>query len=485
MKEIEAVSYVDIFYEWIHKRYKWKEGKHKGLKILYNIKLKRWYKYIRGVYKLQEIAEINNLFFKCMEDNEIPTTDSRLNHAIKYLQTWCIFDGNWLDNNDRYDCVLNGIVDLEERKIAPHSPKFKFKYKIERNLDVNVDLVIPELLVESCKAIPDLIDKGNYIKFWIAAAHKRHDYECFLLCYGVRGAGKSSNLKTFSTMWGSQVTGKKPLQEIGKRFGLSSIYDKRINIHPDMPMIPFDAFTISQIKTITGNDGDIEIEIKGIPRFNFEMKLFLAGGLNQLVEFAKNAEKEIDSIMRRAVLVEFPNVQKVNRAFKKSLADPKYLDQLYSWLVMTQPVPFYDEDNMDEWIQRNKKKWLMNADPVMRIIQDNFEFKKQHTIKAHDVIGFVREEMKKEGFLIPQGQSLKNQITNAFSAMNIYHNQKRGSKCLYQNVSEMFPDIIKSDESESKSTLEFDVDFTIDEKLKEEEEPKSKDFDLDNWFHNN
>jgi phage/plasmid-associated DNA primase len=243
-------------------------------------------------------------------------------------------------------------------------------------------------------------------------------------------------------MWGAQVTSKKSLHLMGKRFGLSNIYDKRINIHPDMPIVDLDPYCISILKNLTGNDDDIEIEIKGLTPIEYKITLFLAFAIQQLPGFNIHAEKEIDSIMRRVVLVEYPVMQEVNREFKKSLIDPTFLDQLYSWLVVTNPVPFYENyKEEEEWIQYNKNKWLMNADPILRILLDNYEYKEKYTVKAYDVVQMVKEQLMNEGMLVPK--SVKTQITNAFSTMNISNNGKRGSNCLYENCRQIDPEDVE------------------------------------------
>ena len=434
----ETRDYTEIFFEYINRKCGVQIDDLSYCDLLYDPYMKEFRRYNYGVYEVQTDQDIARLFYQAMEEGQCANTLNRKRHCIDLLKVEYQYKGDWMDNDPNYDCVLNGIVDLQSRELLPHHPDCHFKHQIKRNYFPDVDPIIPEKFNECLKAIKDKYDRENYLKFWISVVHKKHEYESFLICYGPKGSGKSSNLGIFPAMYGEDVTAKKPLNLIGRRFGLSNIYTKRINIHPDMPVVDLDPFTISVLKNITGNDGGIDVEIKGLTPITYKIMLFLAFGIQQLPGFNQHAEKEIDSIMRRVVLVDFPETQKINRKFKKDLLAPDFLDQLYSWLVYMRPVPFFEDDKMDEWIQYNKKKWLRNADPVLRILEDNFVYEDKHTTKAFDVIQLVRAELEADGMLVPS--RLKTQITNAFSAMNIHSNGKRGTNCLYENCRQIDPE---------------------------------------------
>lgn len=407
-------------------------------RIIYDSNTKKFHIYTaEGYYKETPIEDIQNLYYIYMSVEKIATSNQMRNHCIDRLKSRSILKCKWLDDDGNLECVKNGIINLKERKLYPHSPKYFFKHQIERNFIEDVDPVIPGRFNEVLKCIPDELDRDNFIKYWLACVHKNHDYEVFLLCYGVKWGGKSSCLNIFSEMYGTQVVSKQPLNKFGNRFGLSSVYDKRVNIHPDMPIARMNPYTISTLKSLTGQDGTIEVELKGKTPFTYPIGIFLAFGINQLMGFTDDAEKEIDSIMRRVVLVEFPNEQKLSPKFKKSLQDPVFLDELYSWFVITQSYPFfeYTKESQREWIKRNKKKWLLNADPILRILMDNYIFEEDMKIQSYDVVGVVKIQLEKDGNFVPK--RLKTLITQAFSTMNIYPNNARGANQYYVNVSEM------------------------------------------------
>ena len=435
MQEVATIMYYDRFLQWVDDHYTLALEDAAFYLLLFDPKIKEWFHYGDGYYQHLEVQEVRKIYLDCMKYYEIPTTSPKMNHCIQYLETICLFIDRWDDANPQYDCVKNGIVNLVTRELLGHTPALKFKYQIDRNFDPYVDPVIPARFNECLKAIPNKQDRDNYLKFWLAVVHKIHDYEVFLMCYGVKWGGKSSNLNIFARMYGSQVIGKKPLQMIGKRFGLGSIYDKRLNIHADMPIVNIDPYTISQLKSLTGNDGDMDIELKGVNSFTYPISLFLAFGINQLMGFTQNAEKEIDSVMRRVVMVEFPDVQKVDAPFKNSLEDPAFLDQLYSWFVITQSVPLFEVEQQNSWVQRNKKKWLLNSDPILRILMDTYQYEEGESVHAYEVVVRVKNELEQSGSLVPK--SLKTQVTNALSTMGIYPNGRRGASANYENMSEM------------------------------------------------
>jgi len=442
LMETEGFTYYDVFQYWVGSRYFLDIDNHGYCILKFDVRLKKWFKYKKGYYQEIPLQDIKKIYYECMDKAKIPTSNQKCSHCIQRLEVFCLFDGNWFDSSKKLDNVLNGIVNLETRELIPHHPEMMFKYQIPRNFIVDIDPVIPPKFELALKCIKDETDRDNFLKFWLAVIHKIHDYEIFLMCYGVKWGGKSSLLNIFQAMYGRQVVGKKPLVKISRRFGLSSIYDKRINIHADMPIVNFDPFTISLIKTLTGEDGDIEVEIKGLTPFTFPINCFFAFGINQLMEFKKDAEKEIDSIMRRVVLVEFPTVQKINTVFKKELLDDDFLDELYSWFVVTKSNPLFYDDEQESWIQRNKQKWFMNSNPILKILLENYIYTATIEIEGSDpiidkifcreVVKLVKDELELDGQHIPS--NLKGMITHSFSSMNIYPNTQRVGNQKYLNV---------------------------------------------------
>ena len=429
-----VVVYYDLFQRWIYDRYSLEFNNPDSqviMLLVYDPTDQNWFAYNDGVYAKQDIQDINRIYFECMTNYQIPTSNPKLAHCIKYLEVICKKNFQWLDADENYDCVQNGIVNLKTHELISHTPELHFKYKVERNFLEDVDRVIPPALYKSLQSIPQQHDRENYLKYWINTIHKYND-ESFLMCYGVKWGGKSTNLNIFSNMYGTQMTGKKALHLIAKRFGLSNIYDKRVNIHPDMPIVAVDPFTISLIKTLTGGDGPVEVEIKGKTTFTYPVQLFLAFGINQLMDFSRDAEKEIDSWMRRVILVEFPESQAKDALFKKSITDSQFLDEVYSWLVFQPCLPYFEEGEEEQWIQSNKKKWLMNSNPILKIIEENYVSEKGTAIQSYEVVAHIKAELEQEGSLVPT--NLKEQITNALGTMGIFSNGRRGGSAQYINI---------------------------------------------------
>lgn len=428
----EARSYYDVFEEWITNKYLQPVGETYCWLLRFELLEQKWFLYEAGVYRQVYQQQIRHLYTECMDHFQIPTSTQRKTHCLQRLEELCGCESQWMDWNSRYECVENGVIDLEERVLLAHSPLMPFRYKIPRIFDPNVDPVIPSLFHKAIQTIADKEDRDNFLKFCLAFVHKRFDYQLFLILYGAKGAGKSTLLQIFEKMVGSAIMSKKALNEFGKRFSLANVYDKRLNSHPDMPMIDFDPFSISTIKTLTGEDGLIEIEGKGKPIFLWEIKLFLAGGYNRLPWFNRQAENEIDSVLRRAVLCETPTMQRKDSAFRNSLVEPKFLNELYSWMVMTNPIPLFTADDQETYILRNRQKWMWNANPILKILAEEYEYCEGAELRAYDVVEYVRHQLEEEGQIVPK--ELKTQITQALSTMNIFPNTQRGANAKYQNI---------------------------------------------------
>src|SRR4030066_220977 len=101
------------------------------------------------------------------------------------------------------------------------------------------------------------------------------------MCYGPRGSGKSTLLQIFENLFGIDLVSKTPWNKIGQRFGMKECYDKRVNVCPDLEIKYVSSEAIAMLKNLTGKDGYIEVEKKGIDSFSYPIQCFISFGSNQ------------------------------------------------------------------------------------------------------------------------------------------------------------------------------------------------------------
>ena len=402
-----------------------------------------WYMYEEGAYKEVPRQVIERFYYEAMDIKLEHKSTGNLTFCMNALKGWVLMAwADWQDHDPEWENCLDGMINLYERKLYPHHPKFMMKRQTPRHFFADV-VLIPEKFDRLMTIFLDDYVREKFIKFFLAVVHKKMEWQKFVLLYGETGSGKSTVLQIFAEIYGKLQASHTKLQVMGKRFGLDDMYDKRVNVHADLPMVDIGPYTISEVKMLTGEDGgDITVEIKGATKFNYPINCFLAFGINELVGFTDKAEKEIDSWMKRAVLCECPQILPEDSEFKKSIRDATFLDELYSWAINTRPMRFYDPGEEKEWIRMNKEEWLLKCNPILRILKENYEWcapdeapdltKIVQKIPCDEVEFFVRDELLNNGDLVPS--QLRNKITVAFRAIKVGRNSKTGGKAKYINV---------------------------------------------------
>lgn len=404
-----------------------------------------WYLYKNGVYKETKQPEIDKLYNFAMEMYGLRKGTQNLNYCMTLLKSWTMMDESlWQDHNTAWENNLDGYFNYKTRKIHPHTPKMMFKRQTPHHHDTTVDL-IPEKFVKLLTIFPNEIHRDNFVKFFIAVVHKKLGWGKFLMLYGKTGSGKSTILQILPALYGPDNSSKTTLIQIGKQFGLGHMYDKRVNVSPDIPMVPINPYVIANMKTLTGGDGGIPVEIKGGTLFMHKITCFIALGIQELVGFTNEAEREIDSWMKRVVLGECPNIHPEDEDFKESVLDKKFLSELYSWAMNQTPTRFYEPGGEKEWIRHNKEEWLLKCNPILAILKENYEYCETdmverdgipepitQSILCFQIESLVRKELEAEGSLIPK--QLRNQITRAFNTMFIGRSKGKGTRASWENV---------------------------------------------------
>ena len=354
--------------------------------IKYDPRIRQWFRYTNGYYMTISVGTVNTLLFEWGEFTNEHLSPSKTSFLRQWVEAECEFSDQW-DPDPNIDNCLNGLVNKEERTLLPHTYEYPSKQQIQRNYDPDLDPIIPPLFHEMLQIIKNDQERAWFIQFLVNIVHHYFDEELFCIMYGPRNSGKSTLLRIFELVFGSQVVSKTQINKIGARFGFSECYDKLVNVNPDLPIVPLNDMTISNIKQMTGHDGMIEVELKGRDMFSYPIKCFLVFGINQLPGFKSSSEKEIESIFRRVFLINTPEKLETNPEFKKSTENPVFLDQLYSFLVWERPKAIIED--VDNWIDIQKEKWLDNSNPVLSILKEHYYYCDGREITCRDVFEYV------------------------------------------------------------------------------------------------
>lgn len=438
----KKVRWYDRFEKWFTEHYYISDPNLPAMSLYrYHLNEQSWYRYqiSKGVYIKTPKEEILAIFYDWAKEDDYQTSNAIDNHALRRLSVSCrlscIWDSGIYGNVKTIENIKDGLLDLETGKVYPHTPEYYSKFQVERHYIPEIKDIPPEL-AKLYSATPD---RNKLHKWLVGLIHRKYEMELILMLYGKRGSGKSPLLLTLEYLYGHNMVSKTPIHKLGGKFGLTKIYDKRLNIFPDLASRPFGNNTVSVIKQVTGDiGGDVEINIKFVPAFNYPIKGFHAYGTNQLSKFEKNVVEEVESIMKRMCLIHYPKAQKRDDVFKKSLSEPELLDRIFSYLVNCEYVPLISETNLEEWIRTTQAEWMQNAEPIHRFVHEIFEYAPipigidnkgmpvYHTLTINEVTDAIRDVLMGENLIVPG--DLTADITSALKTMKIYRSKSRSAR---------------------------------------------------------
>lgn len=409
--------------------------------IRYYSTANRWYIYnpLEGVYRDVSKHQIKKIFMEWADLVGEKTTSQKTNHIVERLQAFLeytdLWDSGLFNQYNHIINVRNGLLDTETLQLLPHTPAYMSRRQIPRWYISGVRK-IPGPLQKVLTSTPD---RDNLLKSLICVVKNRHEDEVFIMLYGQKHSGKSTTLQIFENIMGSENISKSSLFILSDRFGFEDCFDKLINIYPDLPICPMNSHTIGVLKTMTGNDGNLQIEIKGVPKFKYPIAIFFAFGTNQLPSFQKGSSMEMESLMRRACLIHYPQMQLHDPSFKSLIKDPGVLDLIFSYLVALPYIPLYLPCELEEWIRNNTEKWLEDSAPVLRVLKNLYFYcpiprnakGDPYSLEVRAVYEETRDMLGDEGYVTGD---LQADITEAFRSMKIYRNNARGAKSAYLKI---------------------------------------------------
>lgn len=406
-------------------------------KLKFGTITRRWFEYDEefGYFKHIDISKMRGYFFEWAGSINFKTTSQNTNHLIQRLESLYSFDEKW--NPDKHlENTIDYVIDLEKwdengynRVYYQHDPAFLFDYVVPRHYKLEG----PNLSgISMWKHLIQEVtnDWENFLKFLIAVVHKNHSDEIMMFAYGPAGAGKSTILQTLGNLYGKENTSDVKISRMGSRFATSGMYQKRINVAPDNLIMPINAYIIAYIKETCESNATMEIEIKGITPFSVDVDWFQAFGINQLMPIESRYAQEIDSIMRRLLLIHCPKRRNRDTELKDMFLDPDFLDDIYTWAVNQSYVPIID--NLNEHIRCNTERYFADSDPILRICQENFHYTgdERDGLFVTECLDILRECLTDEGYPIPV--DINAQLTQKLRIMKIDRNDKlRGAKARY------------------------------------------------------
>lgn len=243
---------------------------------------KEIYYYEDGIYKKN-----GEDFIKSRVQNwsEGRIKNNQVNEIVGQIQRSTFEDREVLDNQDpRFICVKNGILDLMSKKLEPHSPKRIFTTKLNWKWNPNAKC---ERIIEFFEQVLKKEDIPVLQEFMGYILYRDYLFKKAVIFVGERDTGKTTTNKLIVKFIGKSNTSAESLHRItSDRFSAYSLYGKMLNNYDDLPYK--DVQDNGLFKIATGG-GYLPAEKKFGDRFQFKNYAKLLFATNKI-----SATKDVD-----------------------------------------------------------------------------------------------------------------------------------------------------------------------------------------------
>lgn len=330
-----------------------------------------WYDYPAGVYRFNGETVIEQ--FAQMWLGKLGLESTATNHymaqVVGYIRRETYIHRDKLNTNRDIVVVKNGVIDLNSRKLLPHSKEYKATVALPVTYDVGADC--PKIT----KFISEVVKAENRLLLWELPAWCLTPYSVIqrlVILLGEGANGKTVYLEMLRRFLGRENCTAYSLQSLtNNRFAIAGLYGKLANISPELPSTALRQ--AGPLKTLTGLD-TVEAEKKFRDSFNFVNTAKMI--------FATNTPPEISedtlAVWRRFVVIDFPFKFVGDRADKNLLTKLTTEKELSGLLNKALDALARLKANGDfsytRSIEDTRDKYLLASNPVAAFIEDRCEF---------------------------------------------------------------------------------------------------------------
>jgi putative DNA primase/helicase len=275
-------------------------------KLLYDSQGKMWRFYTSGVWEEKSWDEIERYFYEriCLDVPEL--LPSYVENVMR-IAKWKLLQPKWEEvSGVNYIPFSNGVWDVKNHKLLPHSPDFLLTWKLPREYPSvfgleyrNIDRFLNQVTKNNQQLKNILIAAAN------AVLLGRCDLQKAIYLVGNGGNGKGSFLRLLEMLVGDMNTHSTTLHDLcDNQFEIANIYKKRLIICPDEDK-RFGG--LSRFKSITGGDS-IRGEKKGKDAFKFRYEGMVAIASNDPIFLGDSSY----GLSRRLITIPFKYQVPVN-----------------------------------------------------------------------------------------------------------------------------------------------------------------------------
>jgi putative DNA primase/helicase len=380
-------------------------------KLLFEVEGKLWRYYDGGVWREKSIEEIERYFYErvCLDVPEnIP---SYIENIVKVAK-WKLLQPKWEEVSGlEYIPFKNGVWEVKNRQLLPHSPDFLLTWKLTRDYPSVIGLDYPNI----DKFLGEITNKNQKLKDILIAACNavllgRSDLQKAIYLVGSGGNGKGSFLRLLEKLVGGQNTHSTTLQDICENnFELANIYKKRLIVCPDEDKR---VGGLSRFKSITGGDS-IRGEKKGKDAFKFRYEGMVAIASNDPIFLGDSSY----GLSRRLITIPFKYQVPVSQRRDLETEFTTDLPAFTSYLLSL--------DN--DWV----KSTLLGSSEVAEIRETEWDL----TTRTDSIAGFYDDSL-----IFDPAPDIKTSTSLLYSA---YQDYCKASGLSAKSIHKFTPDLVE------------------------------------------
>ncbi|HHD2824478.1 TPA: phage/plasmid primase, P4 family [Clostridium perfringens] len=286
------------------------------------------YVYKNGVYSVIEERQLHNYIYSLipLDTNK---TSNRAKEVIESIRT-ITYSNKTKNHNKRYINVLNGVIDIESKKLLEHNPNFKTTLQFKANYIEEEKF--KELFETSTfkKFLETTLSEKNIVTLQemfglILSPHAKEVQKSFILL-GDGSNGKSAVADIIvGLLGGNSHISCLGFSDFEKQFDLASIEGKHLNMNTDDESTGLEKSGTFK-KVIAGDP--VDIERKGKDKIPYQPNMTCVIGLNKL---PATADKSHGFYRRQCIITfeqTFGNEKEVKSGRANKLKDPTMIKNI-------------------------------------------------------------------------------------------------------------------------------------------------------------
>jgi putative DNA primase/helicase len=243
-------------------------------------------------------------------------TSKRVSEVLAYIRAYTYVSRSQIDiEQDGYVNFKNGLFDLKEWKLKPHTPEVRSIAQVPAVYNPTAECPNIKDYMNTCELPQE--DQDVLIEFAGYCLISDVSLQRAVMLYGSGSNGKSVFINLLKVILGKSYVSGESLQNLETdKYRVANLYGKRLNAFPDLKDTPLQ--TNEVFNTLTGNDLELTGERKYQHSFSFRPTTKLLFSANK----PPFAHSDNYAYYRRWILIKFP------KTFEKEEIKERLIDDL-------------------------------------------------------------------------------------------------------------------------------------------------------------